>query len=61
MSTAIPPSQEAAAQLAMITQVSFMITEGRQRYSLRDYRDHEAGHSGGVRKQDPGRPDPGLP
>jgi hypothetical protein len=45
----------------MITQVSFMITEGRQRYSLRDYRDHEAGHSGGVRKQDPGRPDPGLP
>jgi hypothetical protein len=42
----------------MITPVTFMITVIRQWYSLTDHRDQGDRHSGGVRKQDPGGPDP---
>jgi hypothetical protein len=45
----------------MIAAVTFVITESRQWYALTDDRDHDARHSGGVRMQDPGGQDPGMP
>jgi hypothetical protein len=51
---------QAVAQLAMITAMAFVITESCQWYALTDDRDHDARHSGDVRKQDPGGQDPGM-
>jgi hypothetical protein len=61
MITTDSPPAGAGAPLALITAVTFVIAEGCQWYALTDDRDHDARYSGGVRKQDPGRQDPGMP
>jgi hypothetical protein len=45
----------------LITAATLVITESCQRYALTDDRDHDARYFGGIRKQDPGGQDRGMP